>query len=411
MDLRIYQARPGIGQWMDSKMRLFHRSNHRFLFVVLSVILLVGQTTGIASATTLDSITYNTPWYKPGDTACMGSSTTNVTVSAGSNTGPHKVDAASIKTTYAAMVKNGFTPAQAAGITGNLMWESGGDWSGVIADSTQGGGGGGYGIAQWTGSRRTDMETWVTGRGGDPKSLTDQLDFLWHELQTSYSGSVTAVKATSTPGDAAKAFMDNFEHPAAATANLDMRQQFAAAVFSTYSGSTVITSDAASACDNSSATDTGSPDCASAAGTLKILCEAKKYDPASYREVYEAGHQGGEAWHKTCPTINASCILDCSGLVTVATYDAFGNKGSWVTTTLVTDSANWKHINLSDVKPGDLIEPNPGHVEIIDHIKGGIIYTFGAHSSHYPQPRQVGPSSFSVSSSNVYLHYVGVGAS
>jgi hypothetical protein len=153
-----------------------------------------------------------------------------------------------------------------------------------------------------------------------------------------------------------------------------------------------------------------SPDCQTASGVAKIICAAKQYDTVSYSETIEGGHQGAVAWHNDCPTIGPSCVLDCSGLVNIAVYDVFGSDLRENTYLEASDTQNWKHIPFGQVQPGDLIQPNPGHVEIIDHVQGSTIYTFGAHSSHYPQPRQVGPAQFTNSSGNVYLHYVGQGS-
>jgi len=165
--------------------------------------------------------------------------------------------------------------------------------------------------------------------------------------------------------------------------------------------------------------NSGSPDCATATGDPKILCEAKQYDPVDY--VFGGGHAGGSAYHQACPTIKAndsSCGLDCSGLVSVAVFDAFGNNKSWNTSgdgrnSIASDPANWKEITLSQAQAGDVIEPDPGHVEIIDHVSGGTVYTFGAHIDTVPQPDQVGPASYSgadKSTSYRYFHYIGQGS-
>lgn len=161
----------------------------------------------------------------------------------------------------------------------------------------------------------------------------------------------------------------------------------------------------------------GSPDCQSATGTAKILCESKKYDPVNY--VWGGGHGGGKAYHDACPEPKAQdasendgeyhCGLDCSGLVSVAVYDAFGNNSAWDTTVITSDKSNWKEVSESELQSGDLIEPNIDHVEIVDHVSGDTIYTFGAHTASYPQPKQVGSASFSKKSTNKYYRYVGQG--
>jgi hypothetical protein len=72
----------------------------------------------------------------------------------------------------------------------------------------------------------------------------------------------------------------------------------------------------------------------------------------------------------------------------------------------------WKKLaNFSDMKPGDIIQPNPGHVEIVDKVQGNVVHTFGAHSSHYPQPDQVSEhgSGTAKGSGQLYLRYIGPG--
>lgn len=165
---------------------------------------------------------------------------------------------------------------------------------------------------------------------------------------------------------------------------------------------------ATSAC-GSGGSSSLSPECKSAAGNAKIICAAKLYDTASYQEVGAAGHQGAAAWHKTCPVIGPSCILDCSGLVNIAIYDVFG-KDLTDNTDGERSDPNFKSISFADLKPGDLLQPNTGHVEIVDHIQGNSIFTFGAHSSSPPQQDQISPTQYTDNSGNLYLRYVGPGA-
>lgn len=153
---------------------------------------------------------------------------------------------------------------------------------------------------------------------------------------------------------------------------------------------------------------TGSANCQTDVGNAKIYCEAIKYDPISYQESIAGGHQGAVAWHATCPVINASCILDCSGLVNIAVYDAFKIDLRENTTSEFADTNHWKHITLSQLQRGDLIQPNSGHVEIVDKIVGGTIYTFAAHSANRPQPDQVGPAQYPASQTMyAYLSFTG----
>lgn len=94
----------------------------------------------------------------------------------------------------------GWTPAQAAGIVGNLQTES---QLNPKAFNGAGGGKGAAGIAQWRGSRQTNFEQ----RYGKPVSqgtLEEQLDFVNYELTQGTEKSAGAkLKATTNAADAA----------------------------------------------------------------------------------------------------------------------------------------------------------------------------------------------------------------
>lgn len=73
---------------------------------------------------------------------------------------------------------NGFTAEAAAGAMGNMFAESG-----MIVDVEEYSGGGGYGLCQWTGSRRTDLVNWCKNNGYGYNTLEGQLNFLVYELK------------------------------------------------------------------------------------------------------------------------------------------------------------------------------------------------------------------------------------
>lgn len=370
----------------------------------LLLVACVTLTTSSASAITSDDlyhIYYNTPAYSAIVSDCAGPSAAveNAVTVSGKR----------VKSGFLHLANNGYTAAQAAGLIGNFQQESGPTLDPTALNSI-----GAYGIAQWLGGRLTAMKTWTAAHGGTD-SFDAQIRFVVHELNGAENAAKAQILKTNNATDAAIAVMQYYERPGN-DGSQQKRVDNAKAVFDQYaklvgqedSGIQEIADTSGTNCP-SGITDTSSPDCLNATGNAKILCEAKKYDPVSYLEDPIAGHQGGAAWHKTCPTINASCVLDCSGLVSVAVYDAFGNGGSWTTGTLITDSKNWVEIGGAAAKAGDLvIVEGGGHVEIIDHFKGNTIFTFGAHNSHVPQPRQVGPSSYYTRSDVVqYLRYVG----
>lgn len=299
----------------------------------------------------------------------------------------------------------GLGDVQVAGIMGNMEQESHFDpeiiQGGGDSQNPSDAGSGGWGLIQWTPGSKIVDELQAAGIDGQVYELATQLDLIWQILHNNpvvtasfdlaHFNSLTSVNDTT----------DYFEQQIEAAkdgGNLPQREQNAAEILSKYGGTAQ--AGTGSGCG-------GAVNCQSASGVAKILCAAKAYDPVSYSETGAAGHQGGAAWHTSCPTIDASCVLDCSGLVNLAVYDAFSTDLRENTFTEASDSQYWQHVDLNNVQPGDLVQPNTGHVEIVDHVQGQTIYTFGSHNPNLPQPDQVGPTSLPVSSNNVYLHYVG----
>lgn len=106
---------------------------------------------------------------------------------------------------YKYLLSKGFTPAQAAGILGNMQVESGFD-TGAYNPAE-----GAIGLCQWEGGRRTNLEAFAAAQG---KSVTDwhvQVDFMMHEMQGGESGAYAHVKAANSAGAAAAAFDQYYE--------------------------------------------------------------------------------------------------------------------------------------------------------------------------------------------------------
>jgi hypothetical protein len=122
-------------------------------------------------------------------------------------------------------VSKGFTTQQSAGVIGNLMQESHVDPKAVQS------GGPGRGIAQWSlNDRWATLLNWAGSR--DPWALQTQLDFMVYELNGTEKATIPAVKATSTPSDAAYQFQLKYER--AGTPNDSARSQYANDAFSKY---------------------------------------------------------------------------------------------------------------------------------------------------------------------------------
>ncbi|MEV4234412.1 phage tail tip lysozyme [Nocardia sp. NPDC049737] len=108
---------------------------------------------------------------------------------------------------YQYLLKKGFTPAQAAGILGNMQVESGFDTGAYNP------GEGAIGLCQWEGGRRANLEAFAAS---DPqhRSVTDwslQVDFMIHELKGSESGAYSHLTSATSPGAAAAAFDQYYE--------------------------------------------------------------------------------------------------------------------------------------------------------------------------------------------------------
>ncbi|PZS36494.1 MAG: hypothetical protein DLM58_01665 [Pseudonocardiales bacterium] len=106
---------------------------------------------------------------------------------------------------YQYLKDRGLTPAQVAGVMGNLKIESG--FSPTASNRAEGA----IGIAQWEGGRRTALQHYASSHGGKETSLTIQLGFMWHELTGSESGALKALKQTHDPAAAATVWDSQFE--------------------------------------------------------------------------------------------------------------------------------------------------------------------------------------------------------
>jgi len=95
--------------------------------------------------------------------------------------------------TWNFLIANGFSRNQTAGIMGNLMQEHGFKTTGD-------------GIAQWIGSRKSNLLS-----RPDPYSIDTQLQFLMYELNGGYSKVKNAILATNSVEQATIIFQDQFE--------------------------------------------------------------------------------------------------------------------------------------------------------------------------------------------------------
>lgn len=207
---------------------------------------------------------------------------TGCAAAAGAGNGKDPVGADNVQKAFNYFVTvRGLSPAQSAGIVGNMMVED----PGLVPTTVQGGGtsqtpiaGKGYGISQWTdGGRQAGLVALAQTEvppNNTPASLTTQLDYVWQELNTSYKSALTDLKAGTVrvPGsdaayNAAVSFMINYEAPkdrSPTGPNAQARGGNADQIMARYGGGiTVGTTGAAGAGGCASA---GSVDCSGTAG-------------------------------------------------------------------------------------------------------------------------------------------------
>lgn len=119
------------------------------------------------------------------------------------------------------------SPQQAAGIVGNLQAESG--LQAVQERNPIGGGRGGFGWAQWTGSRRDQFEAYAKANNLDPKSDEANYGFLLKELHGAGSAKMLEQLRALTGPDAARksAAIVEREYERPAVSNADTRGRYA----------------------------------------------------------------------------------------------------------------------------------------------------------------------------------------
>jgi hypothetical protein len=124
------------------------------------------------------------------------------------------------------LVQKGLTEYQAAGVVGNLIYESNVDPTRVeikrgeapgyrtFSDVSEITSGRGYGIAQWTSASR--QEAWINFANERGLPVTDlglQLEFLWHELNTNSQNGYAELQESEDVRQAAWIFLSFFERP------------------------------------------------------------------------------------------------------------------------------------------------------------------------------------------------------
>jgi hypothetical protein len=114
-------------------------------------------------------------------------------------------------------MRKGLTLAQAAGIVGNMMVESGlkpniREGGQIVDDNYKPENGVGFGLVQWTfTARQKPLVDFTQGMGVAVTDLGGQLGFVWEELNGQWLKTLNKLRATSDPIEAAVVVHDEYE--------------------------------------------------------------------------------------------------------------------------------------------------------------------------------------------------------
>ena len=314
-------------------------------------------------------------------------------------------------------MQHGLTLAQASGIAGNFMAESGLDPTIIQggAHAQPGDGytpksGVGFGLAQWTsGGRQVGLVQETQRLGVDITDLGGQLSYAWKELSQNYPNTLVALKATFDPVQAAVAVHDGYESSAdSRAAVVNNRGGNAQKFYTMYSDAPALagsTSDVQSLADSSgvpgSDSGTTSGGCVSPGfGNGNIQQMTKQY--AWSQHIRSSSNTLPEAEGKIVyaadqtPAYAAAVAKaqsegrytggiavkgdDCGGFVSILMYDSgfdknynFGDRGGPTTTQEAWLRQNWQQISSTDAtdrQPGDVAINNQHTYVYVGNISG-----------------------------------------
>lgn len=307
--------------------------------------------------------------------SCQGTSSGNYNVSGNTASGDQKQIA---QACYKAFTQMGWTPADACAAIGNFQYESGGLHIGAVEQ----GGGGGWGLAQWTpkssGQSVADAHHWNFNTAeGQCQVVAYQCnsgDWISSGTPDGDGKSFNDFKNCKDINEAAKMFADDFERPkkAALDASLSQRQQDAKQWLAMFdNGNDKVTQqqtgDFAANNANGASPTNGSCDVGGDSGTAgaggDILQTAKGWMGwFHYGEVHPSPTLG-----KDLKNPNKNGITDCSGFVWLVLnkcgYKVPPNMG-WFTGSMAADAKGphkWlKAIPANQAKAGDIVIVNDG---------------------------------------------------
>lgn len=240
------------------------------------------------------------------------------------------------------MTNAGFTKEATAGMMGNIEWESG-----FKTDKIEAGTEIGFGLIQWSYTRREAIEARASKEGKDIHDIHFQLEFLLEELESGQywsfpSGvysfnlnmSYEQFKASNNVDAATDGFCWCFERPRESTANIKGRKEAAHKYYNEFKDATF---------------STGSWNGTATGLAAAIMNECKKYDGLSYTQ--NTNPSAG-------PTRFGPTHYDCSSLVEKIYRDVAGVELGSTTYQQVpkhSDASFGIKVPVNQAQPGDLL--------------------------------------------------------
>lgn len=126
----------------------------------------------------------------------------------------------------------GLDANSASGIVGGLMTESGGNTFDI--SSTAENPSGAYGIAQWLGDRRDQLNAFAVARGSSPSDIDTQIDFIIYELKNGESEALRKIVGAKTPEEAGVLADQYYERSEGTDDIRNAKAQNARAIYNAY---------------------------------------------------------------------------------------------------------------------------------------------------------------------------------
>ena len=296
------------------------------------------------------------------------------------------------------LMRKGLSLAQASGIVGNMMQESG-----LKPDIIEGGAtagpdykpqnGKGFGLVQWTFTPRQDPLVKLAGQMGKPVTdMSVQLEYVWQELNGGWVGTLNKLRATNDPVEAAVIVHDGYEVSADSTGAVrSVRGGNAKKVFDKYKDAPALAGAEADANMNQPEGSLQGPKSATNSRTNpKSGCKQNDFAGGNLTETLKAYAwpqwkgmtvEAQPAYTKAVSEAQAQGLyigskgdggrippgIDCGGFTTLlirnSKHDSgfnYDGRGGNTTTQEEWMRANWQHIgssasiNAAELQPGDV---------------------------------------------------------